>query len=151
MRVICNNDALEQLNKILFYFNKHIKNLDLIYNIGYSPITTPKIQMFLENRKSNNGNNHYQFPLFESDKQTPINLITDSIQTYSNTKFYKNKKEIKRTYDEDFDEEYFDPNEFRIINSLNKNMMEKIALFDDFKEIQSEINSDIGFTLQIKE
>ena len=34
---IANNDALEQLNRILYAFHKHARNLDLVYYKEFSP------------------------------------------------------------------------------------------------------------------
>ena len=55
---IANNDSLEQLNKILYAFHKHARNLDLVYYNEFSPkpdvildrlrLTHPQMMRYLD-------------------------------------------------------------------------------------------------------
>ena len=82
----------------------------------------------------------------QEDEQDLIDLSED-------LEFYSIKKSFLTDTEADnitMNNEFFDPNQISIINTIKRGIENKSFLLDDFPHIKSAINSEIGFALQIK-
>lgn len=54
------------------------------------------------------------------------------------------------THQFDVDNLFFDPNQFSIVNSISNSSANKRLLLEEFPELKTLINNDLGFALQKK-
>jgi hypothetical protein len=194
---IGNNDALEQLNQILYIFNKHTRNLDQTYHVEFAPLkyqiaeklkhsmllkefTQPQrfIPLFSEApsiretkllAEQMNPNNLLKDPSKEREEEEDMELELElemegaivSAQEefeveasvyggYSVDQINYKTVNLEDTHQFDIDNMFFDPNLFSIVNTIKNSSENKKALLDEFPEIMSLINNDLGFAFEKK-
>ena len=168
-----NNDAMAQLNKILYTFHKHARSLSLVYNKEFDPLIAETRRRFkhkdvlLDHKRSPLFlNSHSNLNLLlesnnqRNESQSDKEPNTDGIEIVGkfnmneDSDYYVPPEKPENNFEDreflDIENEFYDPDQFRISYSVKEDCADKRCLLEEYPEIKTLVNSDLGFTLQVK-